>query len=140
MRRTSFMTSSTRHFHDTSSPSLKGAYLHGERGGGEGALQADRQPGDSHRRTGALEPQTGQAASPGQHEEHRERRHCQVGEANTLCPHLRRINACFATWSATCSPQFSQSGSYFSRTGSGPLKKKAVRPGSKVCVNNNRYF
>lgn len=78
------MISSTQHFHDTGSPSLKGAYLHGECGSGEGALQADRQPGDSHRWTGALEPQTGQAASPGQHEEHRQRRHRQVREASTL--------------------------------------------------------
>ena len=55
-----------------------GTYLHGERGGGEGAVQADRQPGDPHRRAGALEPQAGQAAAPGQHEEHRQRGHHQV--------------------------------------------------------------
>lgn len=29
---------------------------------------------------------------------------------------------------------FSQSGSQFSRTGSGPFKKKSVRSGSKVCT------
>lgn len=33
----------------------------------------------------------------------------------------------------------SQSGSYFSRTGSGPLKKKAVKPGSKVCGGNEVF-
>lgn len=36
-------------------------------------------------------------------------------------------SAAFCLWS--------QAGSYFSRTGSGPLKKKAVKPGSKVCTN-----
>lgn len=81
------MTSLARRFHDSGSPSLKGTYLHGKCGSGEGALQAYRQPGDSYRRTGALEPQTGQAAAPGQHEEHRERRHGQVGDANTLRLH-----------------------------------------------------
>lgn len=65
--------------HTNNSPSnFKGTYFHGERGGGEGAVQADRQPGDSYRRTGALEPQTGQAASFWQYEEYCEWRHCQV--------------------------------------------------------------
>lgn len=32
----------------------------------------------------------------------------------------------------------SQSGSYFSRTGSGPLKKKPVKPGSKVCADTQQ--
>lgn len=61
-----------------------GAHLHGECGRREGAVQADRQPGDSHRRARALEPQTGQAASPGQHEEHRERRDSQVRVGSRL--------------------------------------------------------
>lgn len=33
----------------------------------------------------------------------------------------------------------SQSGSYFSRTGSGPLKKKTVKPESKVCIDNDVF-
>lgn len=33
----------------------------------------------------------------------------------------------------------SQSGSYFSRTGSGPLKKKTVKPGGKVCGGNDGF-
>uniref|UniRef100_H3DF70 Myelin regulatory factor n=1 Tax=Tetraodon nigroviridis TaxID=99883 RepID=H3DF70_TETNG len=43
---------------------------------------------------------------------------------------LRRLDSMKSTVSGGT---VSQSGSYFSRTGSGPLKKKAVRPGSKVC-------
>lgn len=88
--------------HTNSSPSnFTGAYLHGECGGSEGAVQADGQPGDSYRRTGALEPQTGQAASSGQHEEHREWRNCQVRAVSLKlrlqsrresCVSRRRIN------------------------------------------------
>ncbi|CAG08769.1 unnamed protein product [Tetraodon nigroviridis] len=44
---------------------------------------------------------------------------------------LRRLDSMKSTVSGGT---VSQSGSYFSRTGSGPLKKKAVRPGSKNSV------
>lgn len=73
-------------------PESKGAHLHGERGSSEGAVQADRQPGDSYRRAGALEPQTGQAASPRQHEEHCEWRHCQVRAICRTRPHIQVLN------------------------------------------------